>query len=174
MYEIFEKLLKKYNVTPYRVAKITRIANSTLSDWKNNVSVPKTDKLQKIADYFNVSLEYLLGQTDKQIARKKIFELLKKETDYSNFSKKTGIDIHKIATWEREVSDSYMDYLPQIADYFNVSVDYLLGKTNTPKLPDELKNVNVAFFDGAFDGLDEKDIDLLKQMAKRLKEQKNK
>lgn len=64
MYEIFETLLKERNVTAYRVAKETGIATATLSDWKNGRSKPKQDKLKKIADYFGVSLDYLVGKTD--------------------------------------------------------------------------------------------------------------
>lgn len=60
MYEIFEKLCKKKNVTPYKVGKETGIAGSTLSDWKNGKSVPKQNKLQKIAEFFNVSVDYLM------------------------------------------------------------------------------------------------------------------
>lgn len=63
MYEIFENLLKEKNVTAYRVSKETGIATATLSDWKNGRSTPKQDKLQKIADYFEVSLDYLTGNT---------------------------------------------------------------------------------------------------------------
>ena len=32
----------------------------TLSDWKNGKTTPKQDKLLKIADYFGVSLDYLM------------------------------------------------------------------------------------------------------------------
>ena len=60
MYEIFEKLCNLKNVTPYRVSKETGIATSTFSDWKNGNSTPKQDKLKKIADYFGVSLSYLM------------------------------------------------------------------------------------------------------------------
>jgi transcriptional regulator with XRE-family HTH domain len=62
MYEIFEKLLTKHGVTPYKVSKATGIATATLSDWKNGKSTPKLDKMQKIADYFGVSVDYLLGK----------------------------------------------------------------------------------------------------------------
>ena len=34
MYEIFEQLLKKRKITPYRVSKETGVPQSTLSDWK--------------------------------------------------------------------------------------------------------------------------------------------
>ena len=59
MYEIFEQLLQKYGITAYRVAKETGISQTTLSDWKRGRSIPKNDKLQKIADYFGVSVDYL-------------------------------------------------------------------------------------------------------------------
>lgn len=60
MYEIFEQLLQKHGVSSYRISKETGIAQSVLSAWKNGVSTPKQDKMQKIADYFGVSLEYLM------------------------------------------------------------------------------------------------------------------
>lgn len=53
-YDAFEKLCKERNVTPYKVSKETGIGRSTLSDWKNGKSVPKIEKLAKIAEYFGV------------------------------------------------------------------------------------------------------------------------
>ena len=60
MYEIFEKLCDLHGVTPYKIYKETGIARSTLSDWKNGKSTPKQDKLKLIADFFNVSVDYLM------------------------------------------------------------------------------------------------------------------
>lgn len=65
MYEIFSKLLQKYGVTPYKVSKETGISQSTLSDWKRGISTPKTDNMKKIADYFGVSVEYLMTGEEK-------------------------------------------------------------------------------------------------------------
>lgn len=65
MYEIFERLCAINNVTPYKVGKATGIATSTLSDWKSGKSRPKQDKLKKIADYFNVSVDYLMTGEEK-------------------------------------------------------------------------------------------------------------
>lgn len=62
MYEKFEQLLKKNNVTPYRVHKETGISTATLSDWKNGKSNPKKDKIEKICEYFNVPLTYFYGE----------------------------------------------------------------------------------------------------------------
>ena len=63
MYDIFVQLLQKHNVSAYRVSKDTGIPESTFSDWKKGKSSPKLEKLQKIADYFGVSVDYLLGRS---------------------------------------------------------------------------------------------------------------
>ena len=64
-YNIFENLLKMNKTTVYRVSKDTGIAASTFTDWKNGRSVPKLDKIKLIANYFGVSLEYMLtGESD--------------------------------------------------------------------------------------------------------------
>ena len=60
-YQIFDRLLKDRGTTVYRIAKETGIPASTFTDWKNGRSVPKTDKMLKIANFFGVSLDTLLG-----------------------------------------------------------------------------------------------------------------
>ena len=60
-YQIFDQLLKERQTTVYRVAKQTGIPASTFTDWKNGRSVPKADKMLKIASFFEVSLDTLLG-----------------------------------------------------------------------------------------------------------------
>lgn len=60
MYEIFEQLCALKGVTPYRVAKETGLTTSSLSSWKAGRYSPKTEKLQKLAEYFGVSLEYMM------------------------------------------------------------------------------------------------------------------
>lgn len=69
MYEIFENLCNKNNVTPYRVCKETGLTTATISNWKAGRYTPKQDKLQKIADYFGVTLEYLMTGEEKEADR---------------------------------------------------------------------------------------------------------
>lgn len=66
MYEIFEKLCVENNVTPYRVSKETGVTTATLTAWKQGKYEPKKDKLQKLADYFDVSLSYLMTGKEPQ------------------------------------------------------------------------------------------------------------
>ncbi len=63
MYKKFQELLDKTNKTAYKVAKDTGISTATLSSWKNGNYRPKLEKLQVLADYFNVSIEYFLNDT---------------------------------------------------------------------------------------------------------------
>lgn len=58
MYEKFQELLDKYGKTAAQVSKETGVASSTLSEWKKGKYTPKLDKLQKIADFFNVPIDY--------------------------------------------------------------------------------------------------------------------
>ena len=66
-YDTFEKLCTAKGVTPYRVAKETGVSTSTLSSWKTGRYTPKQEKLQKIAEYFGVTVDQLTGvQTNAQ------------------------------------------------------------------------------------------------------------
>ena len=68
-YKNFDRLLKTHNTTAYRVAKGTGIAPSTFSDWKSGRSVPKADKLRRIAGFLGVSVEALIdGEPRKKQA----------------------------------------------------------------------------------------------------------
>ena len=66
MYEIFEKLLKEYGVTAYRVAKETGVTTATLTSWKQGKYTRKPEKMQKIADFFGVSLTYLMTGKEEE------------------------------------------------------------------------------------------------------------
>lgn len=59
-YENFEKLCDSNKVKPSHVSKATGISTATLTSWKQGKYTPKNDKLQKIADFFGVSIDYLM------------------------------------------------------------------------------------------------------------------
>lgn len=56
-YSRFEQILAKKSITPYRVATDLGISPMSLSDWKNDKSKPKMDKMLKIAEYLGVSVK---------------------------------------------------------------------------------------------------------------------
>lgn len=60
------ELRKKANITQEKFSSIIGVARSTLAMYETNKSEPDFKILQKIADYFNVSTDYLLGREDKK------------------------------------------------------------------------------------------------------------
>lgn len=61
MYAKFLKLINEKGITPYRVAKETKLSPTLFSDWKLGKSTPKVDKLKILADYFGVPIDYFLN-----------------------------------------------------------------------------------------------------------------
>lgn len=60
MYEIFDRLLKSRGLKIADVSRGTGISGATLYEWKAGKYTPKADKLQLIADFFGVTLDYLM------------------------------------------------------------------------------------------------------------------
>ena len=60
MYKKFQALLEKKNKTVYQVSKETGISQTAFSNWKTKRSEPGLESLRKLADYFNVPIEYFL------------------------------------------------------------------------------------------------------------------
>ena len=64
MYDIFAKLLEERHLKAADVCRGTGLPSSLFSEWKRGKSTPKADKLKKIADFFEVSVEYLMTGDD--------------------------------------------------------------------------------------------------------------
>ena len=60
LYEKYKSLLDKTNKTSYQVSKETGISQTAFSNWKTKRSEPGLESLRKLADYFNVPMEYFL------------------------------------------------------------------------------------------------------------------
>lgn len=58
------ELRKKRKLSQQELSKRIGIARSTLAGYENNSREPDIDTLQKIADFFDVTLDYLTGRTD--------------------------------------------------------------------------------------------------------------
>lgn len=60
-YDKFLRICKENGISPSRAAEECGINRSNVSNWKANGYTPRSDVLNKIADYFGVSVDYLLG-----------------------------------------------------------------------------------------------------------------
>ena len=53
-------------ITLEKMAKDLQTTKATLSRYENNLREPKIDFINKAANYFNVTTDYLLGRTDEK------------------------------------------------------------------------------------------------------------
>jgi len=58
------KLIEEKGITPYRLAKDIGVSMGHIGDWKSGRSSPTSERVVKLAKYFEVSADYLLGLTD--------------------------------------------------------------------------------------------------------------
>lgn len=66
MYEVFEHLLQSFGVSAYKFCKDTGIPQSTISTWKKKRNLINGEMAKKIADYFGVSVDYLMTGEEKE------------------------------------------------------------------------------------------------------------
>ena len=73
----------------------------------------------------------------------KILSLLtEKGIQHKTIAENIGVTKHTIPDWKNGRSKSYMKYIDKIADFFDVSADYLLEKTDDKSpLPKEAINI---------------------------------
>lgn len=113
----------------------------TFSKAYNYGIVPKVSVLIQIADYFDVSVEYLLARTDDGGFAKsenprtfgERLTFLKERKGLKSFYELADkVHIHKsnISQWLIKNYLPEIDSLEILADYFDVSLDYLLGRTD--------------------------------------------
>ena len=63
IYDRIKKLCQERGITVAELERELGFSNSTIRKWGNNTS-PSIDKVIKVANYFNVSVDYLLGMSD--------------------------------------------------------------------------------------------------------------
>ena len=65
--ERIKELRNDLNLTQVELAKRLSVTKQCVSNWENNNIQPSIDMLIKIADFFDVSTDYLLGLDEKKL-----------------------------------------------------------------------------------------------------------
>ncbi|MCT0449921.1 helix-turn-helix domain-containing protein [Lactococcus lactis] len=127
------KTLRKINgLTQKELAEKLKIKQNSYSDWENGKSEPNIEMLVRIADYFDVSLDYLMGGKMKNITEE--FSLclkkirMKRKLSQKQIAEELKISQQQYSKWEGGIITPNAETLVRLADYFDVSVDYLLGR----------------------------------------------
>lgn len=143
----FQKRLLEFiddeECTKYQFASRVGVCKEVILHATTYGIVPSLRPLIKIADYLNVSLEYLLGETNSN----NFYKADSSATFHSRLEELKSHNHVKFSTiahtmpfpesyfheWMKEKTLPSLDYLKAIATYFEISIDYLLGRTDDKK-----------------------------------------
>lgn len=138
--ERLRELVEDCEVNKSELPNLIGVDYRSLSNALNYGIIPTPRILIRVADYFNVSIKYLLGTSDDVYFNKaKVkndfktrFDFLcnEKSVTYYKVSKDLHFDQSYITRWFRKNYLPSLELLDLISDYFKVSIDYLLGRTD--------------------------------------------
>ena len=60
----FSELREQHNLTQGQLADLLNMSVRAIAAWESGERKPPIDKLEWLADYYDVSTDYLLGRTD--------------------------------------------------------------------------------------------------------------
>lgn len=138
---IYKKARQAIGLTQAEVSQYLHINRSAISKWESGSSIPDPALLPKIAKLYNVTTDYLLGldnsvfdkniNTNNTILRLKELRLSRGIKTQKEMAKLLGVAYNTYNYWENEQFQLDYKNLIRIADYFNVSIDYLLGRSES-------------------------------------------
>jgi transcriptional regulator with XRE-family HTH domain len=139
--ERITELKEEYNLSNLQFEKICGCKNQSISSWLTKGVYPKLVNLMRLSDYFNCSIDYILGLTDnKYLSRReipipfltRISELLTKNhiSEYA-LAKACDFNRSSFVNWRKRNLLPQTECLIRIAEYFNCSVEYLLGLSDS-------------------------------------------
>lgn len=106
--------------------------------WISGIRKPRLNSLINLANYFECSLDYLLGRTDgmdkikgdlKSCFVEQLKAVLKeKGLKQNDLVKNKLISRTNIYDWTHDDNSPNFDFILKLADYLQVSVDHLVGR----------------------------------------------
>ena len=114
---------------------------------KLGTTKPNSEKLEKIANYFNVSLDYIItGKVQNQTSTPsyKKYENLRDRHGFKNadVARKANIPKSTFSDWKSGRSKPGLQKLQKIANIFDVNIDYLITENNSSKNISSTININ--------------------------------
>lgn len=144
--EILFKLRENKNINQTELANILNIDHSQYSHYEVEDRIIPIKHLNTLANYFNVSIDYLFCFTKvcryknskKEInltKQKENLKILRKSMNLTqqDLANLLGTDNSTISKYEQAKQIIPTMYLYAISKKYNVSADYLLGKIDEPK-----------------------------------------
>ncbi|MDO4564205.1 MAG: helix-turn-helix transcriptional regulator [Clostridia bacterium] len=128
-----QKLLDSRGITFAELSRQTGISKNGLSYWRSQDIIPSSRTLKRITDYLGIEKEDLLAAQNEELSVEEMtiierisFELDKRRLAGSKLSEYLGTSNAQFAAWKRRSTDPPAKYMPKIAHFLGVSLEYLL------------------------------------------------
>lgn len=109
-------LRRENNLTSRDLAKLLNVSQPTITRWENGLQEPSKKNVKKLASYFNVSSDYLLGLTDEKEPYKKPMKFEEALKILENT--KRNDDIFTITDNIKNLSDEQLHTIATIVESF--------------------------------------------------------
>ncbi len=136
----FNELLAEHNLKPSVLALKLNIPKNTLCRYARGAQMPNLKMAMLLSDYFGCSIDYLLGRTDsncnfnpqdaKPFKERFPFLLQQFKTNKYRIAKETNLHSSILYRWQNGNCSPELDSLIILADHFDCSVEYLIGRSN--------------------------------------------
>lgn len=141
------ELRKSAKFSQQELAEKLGITQATLSGWENEKYEIDNTSLLKCAGIFNVSVDYLLGIDAENKEIKAVKQRIKELCDAENPSIEKieqyfNVNYATFRSWCDGYGNYFDDKISLLADFFNVSIDYLMTGKETKKSGSELTPKN--------------------------------
>ncbi len=144
--KILKKIRLEKNLTQNTIAEYLNISQVTYSHYEVQEKIIPLDRLNELANYFNVSIDYIFGfnniinynnsnkEIDKIIVGKNL-KIFRKENKLTQQKLANILNTaHQvISRYEKGINLIATPFLYDICKKYHISADYLLGKTDEPK-----------------------------------------
>lgn len=142
---LFERLLdvrEEANLKQNEMAEILKTTQSNYSRWEKGKEIIPLVKLNLLCNYFNVSMDYMIGLTRKEegngkhTLNQKLIGFRLKTTRKKNFD--TQVDLANFLKTSQSTVSAYESgktllltaFAIQIVERYNISLDWLCGRKN--------------------------------------------
>ena len=111
-----KNLRKEKKLTQQNLADFLEVRRSTYGEYERGKIMPPYDKIQKLATYFNVSVDYLMGATNFKTLDEKIDTIAKR--DITDIKQVLNLLIEELEEEDLIVKFDGMDLSPQTKQLF--------------------------------------------------------
>ena len=127
-----KELRTKEAISQKALADKIGFSQQSIAKWEMDTATPSPDIISKLADIFDVSTDYLLGRTDMPRMRLDRLYELRREKGYTkdDIRGRFGFTIEEYNYYENGIKKPPFDFLEKLAELYEVSIDYLMGRSN--------------------------------------------